>query len=291
MTPSNVPQHPVPGPDDADEVDPTGIRDLLRALPDPGPMPDDLVRRIETRLAVELAHRSPSHPFTEEPVDPHGGRVVDLGSERARRRPGRTVVMLGVAAAGLLVTTVAVGDLLGSGVVGGADTAAYAPASEEAARDDAAGGAADEQVGEDGQAGGAGENAEGDSDATEDSAGGAAAPDQAAADSSAEVVVLADLGEVDEASFAEEVALVGAPASGSPGSPSLSAAQAKSCWSAIPDSDGWAVRHAASATLEEDPVVLLWAHRSDGRRHAWLVPAECMVNPAVTPIADAAVSP
>jgi hypothetical protein len=34
-----------------DEPDPTGMRELLRALPGPGPMPDDLVARIQTSLA------------------------------------------------------------------------------------------------------------------------------------------------------------------------------------------------------------------------------------------------
>lgn len=44
-----------------DETDPTGMRDLLRGLPDPGPMPDDLVTRIESSLAdlpaPDVAHR------------------------------------------------------------------------------------------------------------------------------------------------------------------------------------------------------------------------------------------
>lgn len=34
-----------------DEQDPTGMRALLRGLPDPGPMPDDLVHRIQASLA------------------------------------------------------------------------------------------------------------------------------------------------------------------------------------------------------------------------------------------------
>ena len=33
------------------EDDPTGMRALLRSLPDPGPMPDHLVRRIQATLA------------------------------------------------------------------------------------------------------------------------------------------------------------------------------------------------------------------------------------------------
>lgn len=38
-----------------DDLDPTGMRALLRSLPDPGPMPDDLVARIQSSLA-ELSH-------------------------------------------------------------------------------------------------------------------------------------------------------------------------------------------------------------------------------------------
>ena len=35
------------------EHDPTGMRALLASLPEPGPMPDDLVARISAALAVE----------------------------------------------------------------------------------------------------------------------------------------------------------------------------------------------------------------------------------------------
>lgn len=35
------------------EDDPTGVRELLRALPDPGPMPDDVTRRIQNALDAE----------------------------------------------------------------------------------------------------------------------------------------------------------------------------------------------------------------------------------------------
>ena len=43
--------------DDADPIehDPTGMRALLGSLPDPGPMPDDLVARITRDSARRLA--------------------------------------------------------------------------------------------------------------------------------------------------------------------------------------------------------------------------------------------
>lgn len=54
-TPPTPPRRP--DPDDL-EPDPTGIRDLLASLPDPGPMPADLVGRITASLAAEQVARS-----------------------------------------------------------------------------------------------------------------------------------------------------------------------------------------------------------------------------------------
>ena len=49
---------PVPPADKgAPEHDPTGIRELLSALPDPGPMPADLVSRINASIAAEQSAR------------------------------------------------------------------------------------------------------------------------------------------------------------------------------------------------------------------------------------------
>ncbi|MFW5473221.1 hypothetical protein ACOCJ5_07935 [Knoellia sp. CPCC 206450] len=85
-----------------DETDPTGMRELLRGLPDPGPMPDDLVARIQSSLA-DL--RAPDATTTE-----HGslsavsrGTSPDVGG--AATRPSwwaRTGPRLAVAAAVLL---------------------------------------------------------------------------------------------------------------------------------------------------------------------------------------------
>lgn len=291
MTPSDDRPPRSPAWEELDEVDPTGIRDLLRSLPEPGPMPDELVRRIETRLAVELAHRQPA-PYGEHAEAPHGGRVVDLSSERTRRRPGRPVLILGAAAAGLLVATLAMSDLLGSGVVGGADTAAYAPASGSEGgsdSDDTAGGAADEEAGEGAQDRGA---AGGDTASAEDDSGGGAAggAPEAAGDGvvGAEVVVLPHLGVLDVTLLEERVGdLVAAP-NPMEASPNLSAAQAKSCWTSVPDADSWTDRYAATATVGAEAAVVLWARQGDGDAHAWVLPAECTVDPGVEPLADAA---
>jgi hypothetical protein len=86
-----LPRHPSGDQDD----DPTGVRALLSALPEPEPMPDDLVHRITASLAAEQASRGPGD-----------GVVVPL---HAHRRPGRRVltavaVAAGIAAVGLAGT-------------------------------------------------------------------------------------------------------------------------------------------------------------------------------------------
>ena len=119
-----------------DEVDPTGIRDLLAGLPDPGPMPDDLVRRIEARLEVEQTAREQE---SSRSLGRHADRVVDLAAQRSTRRPGRTLAWLGAAAVGLVATAAVVPQLVdGLGGTGSADTAAYYPSGRDDAEDGAA---------------------------------------------------------------------------------------------------------------------------------------------------------
>jgi hypothetical protein len=98
---SGVPPHRLPGPapqerpgrHDEAEHDPTGIRALLAALPDPGPMPADLVARITASIAEEQAARE-------------GSAVVPL------RRRGWGWQHLGAAAAAAVVLAVGIPALL-----------------------------------------------------------------------------------------------------------------------------------------------------------------------------------
>lgn len=101
---------------DRDDIDPTGMRALLSALPDPGPMPADLVERITASLAAEQAGGSgdartdapdsaaaASRGATVHPLAPARGQR----SRGTRRLPGfaiaaSTAVIAGGAVLGLL---------------------------------------------------------------------------------------------------------------------------------------------------------------------------------------------
>ena len=109
-----------PGQPDPDD-DPTGVRALLASLPDPGPMPADLVSRITASIAAE-----------------HAAARTVLPLRRPRRPLWRTggiaaaaAVVLGLGGASLLGST-SPGDL-GALFGGGADSGAAGAAT--AARD------------------------------------------------------------------------------------------------------------------------------------------------------------
>jgi hypothetical protein len=94
---------PVP-PDGPDDLDPTGIRALLSALPDPGPMPPDLVERINASIAAEQAARETA---TVVPLRPRRWGWQHLGAAAA----AAAVFVVGGSA---LVTGTGPGDVLAS---------------------------------------------------------------------------------------------------------------------------------------------------------------------------------
>lgn len=102
------------------EDDPTGIRRLLAGLPDPGPMPDDVVQRITQRLAAEQESRSPAGNVT-----PLWG--TDEGPSRAR-----VIGMLGGAAAAVVVGVVVLQSIVGDTSGGLADFNGVAAPSSSA---------------------------------------------------------------------------------------------------------------------------------------------------------------
>jgi hypothetical protein len=88
-----VPMASASSPDD----DPTGVRALLSALPEPDPMPDHLVERINASLAAAQSQRAASSSLTS---------LTPLVAS-TRRRPGRVLLALaGTAAAVALVAVV-----------------------------------------------------------------------------------------------------------------------------------------------------------------------------------------
>jgi len=85
-----TPRNPVASsPDD----DPTGVRALLSALPEPEPMPAYLVERISASLAAEQAQRAAGFS---------GGSVTPLLAT-TRRRPGRILFAVASAAAAVVL--------------------------------------------------------------------------------------------------------------------------------------------------------------------------------------------
>lgn len=84
---------------DAFENDPTGIRDLLRSLPDPGPMPPDVSDRITAALAAEQQGREGIDHSNVTPL-PSGGRSArpKSGGRRWMQVTGGLVAAAAVAA-------------------------------------------------------------------------------------------------------------------------------------------------------------------------------------------------
>lgn len=118
MTTPGTPHH------DSDD-DPTGIRALLSSLPDPGPMPEELVQRISASLREEQRRRESRYeelvagppPAADGPqrgdASQQAAAVVSLDRERQRRRPTRALSVLGAAAALAVAATVVTSQVFG----------------------------------------------------------------------------------------------------------------------------------------------------------------------------------
>jgi hypothetical protein len=93
-----VSRPPVP-PGPPDETDPTGVRALLSGLPDPGPMPADLVDRINASIAAEQSARAGTAGTAGSTTD---GTVVPLSSRRRSwQRAGLVAAAAAVVAVGV----------------------------------------------------------------------------------------------------------------------------------------------------------------------------------------------
>lgn len=301
---------PVDGPHDPpraheppdDEVDPTGIRALLAGLPDPGPMPDDLVRRIEARLEVEQTAREQE---SSRPLGRHADRVVDLAAERGRRRPGRTLAWLGAVAAGLVVTAAVVPQLVdGLGGNGGADTAAYYPSAQRDADDDAGAGSEAGDGTDGGEAGGAldqpgtasdDETVAGEALDDEDAGSG---PPEALWGLGGELVLLPDLGLVETGTLTQSLVLAVEEQDAAGTAPPrlsgvLTEGEAVSCWRELADTHSFDryVAAPARAVLPEgqregEPVVALLGLDDDGAASSWILPHGCTQQPGLAPVGE-----
>ena len=103
----STPPVPPGRPEDLD--DPTGVRALLAGLGDPGPMPANLVDRINASIAAEQRARSAGHTSAGHTSAGAHGTVVPL----RRRLPSWPKV--GLAAAAVAVVAVAVPAMAGTG--------------------------------------------------------------------------------------------------------------------------------------------------------------------------------
>ncbi|MDO5739156.1 MAG: hypothetical protein Q4P07_03300 [Ornithinimicrobium sp.] len=280
------------------------MRALLRALPEPGPMPEELIARIQARLAIEQEHRTNgTSDLSPAAALGRGDNLIDLAAERSSRRPGRTLAILGAAAVGLMLTTVAINQFVGFGGTPGADSAAFAPTTGRSA-DDGAG--ADSGAQADDASGGAEAGppaAAASGEAQEQAAAGAAdegsQTDSGQADTSLpyaarSIILVPDLGDLPALSTDGYAPLISAAAESAskPSSAStLTVTQANSCWIAVAGDGAWDNYFAATAHAAKEPVVVLLGRDFDGSGHAWVLPAGCVDAADTQPLSDAAIAP
>lgn len=290
---------------DRDEDDPTGIRDLLAGLPDPGPMPEDLIHRIEARLEVEHAAREHG---AAHPLGRHADRVVDLATERGRRRPGRTLAWLGAAAAGLVVTATVVPQLVGGADNGGdSGTAAYYPTqgdtdssgSQQDAAEDGSAGGGEGDLGEQPQSLSSVDDEAGDGEMADDRDAGGPEPASSALPQpplDGQLVLLTDLGPVQHEALTTTLLQAvdehdTTAATPPPGPDVLTEDEATSCWRGLAETYSFDRYVAAPAQVllpdgarRGDPVVTLLGLHDDGSARSWVMPQECTGNPDTLPV-------
>jgi hypothetical protein len=114
LIPPHNPDNPVNPVESSPDDDQTGVRAMLSALPEPGPMPAYLVERISASLAAEQAQRAHSSV---------GSSVTPMLA--TRRRPGRILFAIaGAAAAVVLIGVVGTTIFTTNGLTSSSDSAA-----------------------------------------------------------------------------------------------------------------------------------------------------------------------
>ncbi|MBR7742591.1 hypothetical protein KC207_04735 [Phycicoccus sp. BSK3Z-2] len=272
--------------DDGDPIehDPTGMRALLGGLPDPGPMPDDLVARIEAAVAAQV----PPWETSDEPASAdtstdgrgHLAPVVPLHRRTAVRVAGvaaAAVVAVGVGGVALQAfQSGGVSASLGMSDSGGADSAADEGSAEDLGTQE--GDRRSEESAGDPSAGtGPDEGPQGVAPGT--------TVRLVAADEASRVRVVGSEGTVPSDGIASAVALLAVPPydtfpeagadDADDGDALADPARARACASAlgVPASDALVVRLTAVGTTRDAALVVATAE--DGTRTAWAVPATC----------------
>ncbi|WP_156971436.1 hypothetical protein [Knoellia sinensis] len=111
-----------------DDTDPTGMRALLRALPDPGPMPDDLADRIRASLS-DLSLDEETPPVSSVGVTSVSRGTVRPGIRSWWSRHGSKVAVAAV----VLIGGSSVAGLVGSGFGSGAGSDSAGSSADSAA--------------------------------------------------------------------------------------------------------------------------------------------------------------
>lgn len=255
-----------------EDLDPTGVRALLANLPDPGPMPDELVARISQSILLEQERRTQGSATlasdsssSEAPVSP----PVSLTAERHRRRPARTVLWLGGAAAVAMVATASVNQFFDDGTDSG--VSAQAPAREASDAGSDAGSPAPASSQSDAAADDA-PSADSDSQADGESAQDDAAAPQASPE--ADVQGMSGTLSLSETNVAAQVEewLTAEP---TPGATSWTTRQVNDCIEDQGlDTSPTARVLVANATWTDEPAMVLVARTSTGGT-AWVLTPSC----------------
>lgn len=305
-------EQPVSAPIDRDpaapDPDPTGMRELLAALPDPGPMPPEVAHRITAALQHEQRHRV-SHPPQEGMPSPAPERtrrrrltpaatVGSLDSRRHSRVPQMLAVAASVAAVAL-AGVVVLDQVAGDGSLG--DMAAVYWNGDNGSSSDAAGGGSAEagaergggdESSEDSLAGAESRQNSGDDTGQEKAAPDAAAKDEAPPGEQLAVPLVDDLRVIavtdplTSETFATGVrtALERADAPGqvADAQPQLSSRAGQACVTATGENladQQWTV---SAITLDGDDAVLVVA--TDRTDRAWALAAQCAVGEPSAPV-------
>lgn len=279
--------------DPAAEPDPTGMRELLASLPDPGPMPPEVSQRITASLRQEQQRRSwrvdqPQQEGTHR--SSRAGSVTPLASRRSRA-PHLLAAAAAVAAVAVAGTVVA-GQLGDGTMVGEMASLDW----DGGGGDDSAGGAGEESSGsgsqassleaEDSDGEAAGESApEGDGAALDSLPGGG--EDSAAATVAplvGEVLLIVVTEPLTSSTFAvgASSAVEQSRASSAPADSGLTPQTARPCLAATgaaADQEVWVVGEIA---LDGEPAVLVVA---DGEQtQGWAVAPDCVLGNAAAQI-------